>query len=243
AGEASQGKGNNAATWSLRAQANLGLGRYEDAVYEGRQAVALEPGNPDYLFTLAQAQEAAGHGPAAIASYEALARLVPSNPSGMLGVASVLLRNNQAGSALQITEELRQRFPRDRTVGYYYGWALVQLAEQVPRVQEGGAFVITSAAEMSSMRGLLERAKAATNDGNIRHAIQDVEVYLDRMSGRTLHVRSDQPVRYLMLACGVLLVGLTFLSVGGTGVLVVLVCLAVVAAMVAAAWVPQSKVN
>jgi len=242
--EATQRRGDNAQTWSLRAQANLGLDRYDDAVYEARQATELEPGNPDYHFTLAQAHEAAGHGQAAIASYETVARLDPGNPSGMLGVASVLLQDDRAGEALRVIEELSQRFPGDTTVGIYLGWALLHSAEQVPRVKGDGSYVVTSAAELHSMRGLLERAKAATDDGDVARAVANVEAYLDRMSRRTLHVQSGRPVRYVVIVIVVLLAGLSLIGSGSSGAaLLGLVCLAVVAVMVTTAWVPQWKVN
>jgi tetratricopeptide (TPR) repeat protein len=240
--EATQRRGDNAQTWSLRAQANLGLDRYDDAVYEARQATELEPDNPYHHFTLAQAHEAAGHGQAAIASYETVARLDPESPGGMLGVVSVLLQDDRAGEALRVSEELRRQFPQDETVGYYLGWALVHRAEQVPRVKGEGSYVVTSAAELRSMRDLLERAKAATGDGDVRRAVASVEAYLDRMSRRTLHVQSGRPFRYVVIACVFLLAGLGLVQSAGFRLLG-LVCLAVVAAMVLTAWVPQWKVN
>jgi len=242
--EATQRQGNNAETWSLRAQANLGLGRLDDALYEARQAAEIEPGNSGYLFNLAQVQESSGQWQAAIASYEMVARLDPGSPGGKLGVANVLLQNERAEEALLVTDELSRRFPKDSTVGYYHGWALVGRAEQVPRVKGDDSYVVTSEAEMQTMRDLLSRAQAATGDSDVREAVRHVEVYLDRIARRRVNVPFGNPVGYFVVAFFGVLIGFSGIGSGsGGGFLFGLLCLGVVAAMGAAAWVPGWKVN
>lgn len=242
--EATQRHGDNAETWSLRAQANLGLGRLDEAVYEARQATEIEPTDSGYHYSLAQVQEASGRWDAAMASYESVARLEPANPAGKLGVATVLLRLERPADARRITEQLRRRFPGDRTVGVYHGWALAGIAERVPRVRDSDSYSVTSEAELLEMRGLLEQARAATDNGEVREEIRRIDGYLDKVARRTLHVPFGTTTGYVVSVFFAAMLGLGSLFSGsGGGFLFGLLCVLAVAAAVAAAWVPGWKVN
>lgn len=242
--EATQRHGDNAVTWSLRGEANYGLGRFTDALYEARQATDIEPQNSTYHYNLGQVQEALGQWPAAIASYEIVDRLEPAAPTGKLGVASVLLETDRPNEALRVTEELHRRFPSDKTVGVYHGWSLVGAAEEIPRIQGDGTYSVTSVDEIQRMRDLVHRARGSTDEGSVRDAIRNVEQYLDRMDQRTVDVPVGNPIGYGCFTVVAVLIGFSSLVSGsGGGFLFGLVCLAVAALLVFWAWVPRWKAN
>jgi tetratricopeptide (TPR) repeat protein len=242
--EATRQQGENAATWSLRAQANLGLNNVDEALYEARQAAEIEPSNSTYHYNLAQVQEAAGKWDAAINSYQVVDRLNPGSPGGKLGIASVYLQIERPQEARRITAELRRAYPQDATVGFYHGSALVNSAEQVPRVKGGGQYVVTTAAEIAEMMGLLTEARAATGDAAVRESIADIEKYLGTMNRRTFNVPFGSGLGYSLFFLFVVFGGFGALGSGSVGgVFFGLLLLAAAFFMGQAALPPAWKVN
>ncbi|HEX6076019.1 MAG TPA: tetratricopeptide repeat protein [Micromonosporaceae bacterium] len=183
--EARRTVGNTVEVWSLLAQANAGLGRYEDAMVEAQHAARLEPGDPDHHLTLAGILESLGNWEAARQSYEAAVRLDPHSDAPKLGVASTLMGMGRTDEAIALLEELYAVRQDTGLAGDYLAMALLEAVERVPRVQGGDSYVITSSQEIDRMRTMLARARQVAQSPDLTNGIVSAEDYVNRCAGRT----------------------------------------------------------
>src|SRR3569833_1486270 len=177
--EARQQYGDTAEVWSILARANAGLGNYRDAVVEGQRAVALEPGNADNLLTLATIFEELNNFVGAVQCYEQSIQLAPYEDMPKIGLGSVLLRAGDTGRALNVLERVYAESNDKALAGNYLGMALADVAERVPRAQNGQSYVLTYPAEISQMRGLLQRGLQVAMAPDVRAALAQMLAYVD----------------------------------------------------------------
>jgi tetratricopeptide (TPR) repeat protein len=184
--EATHVLGNSAAAWNLRSRANAGLGQRQDALYEARQAVTIEPNNAQYHFDFGALHESMSQWADALTSYETAARLDPSAFVYRLAVAGVYLQNSLSERALPILEQLHAENPGVEMVDYYLALCLRDVAEKTPRVQIDSHYVITSVAEIERMEALAQRA------ASLRHGDADLAAALAKMLGYAAQVRETK---------------------------------------------------
>lgn len=173
--EATQMEGDLALAWNLRARANAGLGKLNDAAYEARQAAELETTNAQYQFDLGSIFEQLQRWSDALASYEAAARLEPDVFLYRLSIAGVHLQNDAPEQAMRILEQLHKAHPDEQMVSYYLANAMGDVAERVPRVRTGDGYFITSPQEIEHMEALLRRAMS------LKHGDRDLSLNLQRI--------------------------------------------------------------
>lgn len=180
--EATQQAGNTAESWYLRSRANAGLDRYEDAWYEAQQASQMEERNPEYRFNQGMVAETMGRWPQAIEAYRSAARIDPDVPMYELAVGGVFSQTGQYKEALDTISRVYSRFPNDDNANYYMGMALIDAAENVPRIKDGDGYVVTSPEEITQMRSLLTQARTMKNlESETLAGIDNIENYLVRM--------------------------------------------------------------
>jgi Flp pilus assembly protein TadD len=205
AGIARQQYGESAQMWNVLARADVGLGRYADAVLEARRAVQLAPDEAEHHVVLGGVLEEMGNGDAALGCYRVAQELDPEADEPRTGRASVLLRAGDVDQAVRILEAAHDR---DRsTVGDHLGLALLAAAERVPRIRDGDTFLVTGADEVRRMRALLSRAAAVAHDPDLRAGIARVRRYVDLCGHREwvpARVVSGAPGWALLVAAGVL---------------------------------------
>lgn len=245
--EATHTAGNSPEAWIIRARANAGLGQLQDAIYEARQATTIAPNNPDFLFQTALIQEQMEQWADALTSYQAAARLAPSEYIYQIAIGGVYLQHGLADKALEVLEPVYADHRNVPLVAYYLASALLDKAEQTPRVRNSDSYVTTSQAEISAMRALVKRAVSLpSNDPEIPDRAHTIEEYLDRMEAMTWEVPGlfgfsslravGIPLAVVVLAFILFSAGeagigfLLFLAAGGLGFLVYKTC-----------WVPRWK--
>ncbi|GAA3219476.1 J domain-containing protein [Actinocorallia longicatena] len=177
--EARQYHGDSAEVWAILARANAGLGNFGDAVVEAQRAVALEPGNADNLFTLATIFEELGNFGGAVQCYEQAIQLTPHEDMPKIGLGSALLRAGDANRALHVLEAVFAEANDRALAGDYLGMALAEVAERVPRVQNGQSYVITSPVEITQMQSLLHRGLQVAMDPEVRSGLGRALAYVE----------------------------------------------------------------
>jgi tetratricopeptide (TPR) repeat protein len=175
--EARQELGESAELWSIQARASVGLGRLDDAVFEARQAVLMDPGNVDYHFDLGNTFDERGEWANALACYAQAERLNPQDPAARLAMAGTHLQAGEPMAAVQILEHLFAARP-DRLVGDTLAMALVDMAEAVPAVRTADGYTVTSPAEVGRMRELSFRARQVVSDPDIMSTLDYMAGYL-----------------------------------------------------------------
>lgn len=173
--EATQVEGNSAQAWNLRARANAGLGKLNDAAYEARQAAELETTNAQYQFDLGSVFEQLQCWPDALVSYAAASQLEPDVFLYQLSIAGVYLQNNAPEQAMPILEQVHEDHPDEAMVNYYLANALGDLAEQLPKVNNGSQYLITSPQEIEQMEALMRRAMS------LQHGDRDLSANLQKI--------------------------------------------------------------
>lgn len=187
--EAQATQPNSAEAWSALARANAGLGRFDEAVYEGRRAIELAPQDPEYQFNLGFLYELAGHKAEAAQAYQQASALDGREPIYQLALGGVLAESDQLQQALTIIERVYQQHADDQTACFYYARVLILMAENVPHDKASDGYAVTSQAEIASMRGYLGRASSVKHlDQETRQEIQRIEAYLQKMDGHTFHI-------------------------------------------------------
>jgi tetratricopeptide (TPR) repeat protein len=185
--EATQTEGNSARAWNLRARANAGLGRLDDAAYEARQATEIESANPQFQFDFGGILEQLQHWDEALAAYEKSARLDPQNFLYPLSIAGVYLQNGDPERAMPILEQVAGAHPDEEMVNFYLANGLHDLAEKVPVHRGRDTYMITSPDEISRMESLLRRAMG------LRHGDRELQVELQRV---LTYVESCKPTKF-----------------------------------------------
>lgn len=187
--EAQSTQPNSAEAWSALARANAGLGRFDEAVYEGRHAIELAPQDPEHQFNLGFIYELAGRKAEAAQAYQQASALDSQEPLYQLALGGVLADSNQLQQALTIIERVHRQHADDQTACFYYARVLILMAENVPHDKSNDGYAVTSEAEIQSMRGYLGRASSVKHlDQETRKEIQETEAYLQKMEGRTFHI-------------------------------------------------------
>lgn len=187
--EAQATQPNSAAVWSALSRANAGLGRFDEAIYEGRRAIELEPQNPEHQFNLGFIYEQAGHKAEAAQSYQQATALDGEEPGYQLALGGVLAESGQLQQAMSTIERVYRQRPDDQNACFYYARVLILMAENVPHDKANDGYAVTSEAEIQSMRGYLGRASSVKHlDQETRQEIQRIEAYLQKMDGHTFHI-------------------------------------------------------
>jgi Flp pilus assembly protein TadD len=160
--------------------ADAGMASFEKAVLEAQRAVQLDPYDAERRLTLGGIFEELGNWNAAERCYLAAARLAPRSDAPHVGRASILMRVGDVAGAVRILETIQARGSAEPLVGEYLSLALVQAAEQVPRIRDSDTYVITAPAEITQMRARLARAAAVTRRPDTRASIAAIRAYVDR---------------------------------------------------------------
>jgi tetratricopeptide (TPR) repeat protein len=181
--EARSLEGRAAEVWSILARANAGLGRHDDAVFEAQRAVQLEPDNLEHRYTLAQIFEQLGDWANALKVYQSLSQLDPESELPHFGAASVYLASGDYNQALGMFEHLYETGRDPAMAGDYLAMALLNAAENVPRVQVDNGYAITAPVEISHMRGLLQRAAEVVDDPELSAEVASARAYVERSAG------------------------------------------------------------
>lgn len=179
--EARNTLGESPEVWQILSRANAGLGRFEDALYEARQAARFDPGNPERHLDIAIIQEELDDWDAAMATYQHVKSLPGGAEVADMGIAAVLLNTGRFGEAIPILTSLRANAadPADRTVAANnLAFALLSLAETVPRLQPPGGYMVSSPAEIAAMRDLVSRASAVATDPELRREAAELDQHL-----------------------------------------------------------------
>lgn len=186
--EARQALGESAELWSIQARANSGLGRYDDAVFEARQAVSLEPGNVDYHYDLGTIFEARDEWQNAISCYTQVDRMDPQDPVAKLAIAGIYHQTGELATAVSILEQLYAA-DGDHMIGDRLAAVLIDTAEAVPAVQTDNGYAITSAAEAEQMQQLSDRARQVVTDPETSSKLDYMQGYIRRCRKRRFRRR------------------------------------------------------
>lgn len=187
--EATQAEGNNPRCWWVRSRANEGLDRLEDAIFEAMEAVKLDDRNAEYHFNAGCIYEKQRSWDHALKQFTRAANLDQANPLYQLSVGGVYLQNGMPEKALTIIESVHADHPDDETTTYYLGMALIDVAENVPKKQVDGGYIVTSADEIARMRQFATRALNLRNvPADIKESARHILDYRTRMEKKTLRV-------------------------------------------------------
>ncbi len=167
-----------AEVWSILARANAGLDNLDDAVYEARQAAALDSGNPQVHLDLAAIHEERGEWREAFGAYEAADRLTPGDDTPQFGMAMSLASAGAFDEAIGRLEHLLAHGEDRALAGLLLGQVLVVAAELVPQVRDEEGYVITSLDEAAVMGRLAARARQVTDDPEVLEAVFGIERYI-----------------------------------------------------------------
>lgn len=171
--------GETAEILGMLARTHTGIGRLADAMAEARRAVQLAPDDPDHQLTLAGIFQASGNWSAALRCYQAAERLDPGCEAARIGTAGVLLHLGDADRARLILEAIYLLSTDKRLAGDNLALALIEVAQQVPRVRDDHAFYITAPEEVARMRPLLARAADVTGDPDLLAGVARIRRYVD----------------------------------------------------------------
>lgn len=252
--EATHQQGASAESWWIRSRANAGLERFEDALFEAQQSVALEERNAAYRFHLGSVAESLKRHDQAISEYRVAAQLDPSESKYPLAIASVLLDNNHTADAIKIIEPVYFANTQDRTANLYLGRALIQTATRVPVRRNSESYTVTSKLELDQMRELVGKAKSlACPPQELIPAIADMEKHLDELESKRFHMPfggakhkgAAMSAVYAIASIGVLLF-LSMISVtagSGRGFLMFLIFASSGIGLFFLTYVPYWKVN
>jgi tetratricopeptide (TPR) repeat protein len=185
-----------AAAWGVLARANAGLGNLDDAVYEAKQAVALEGDNAQARIDLAHVHEERGEWREAFEQYELASRLDPRAEAPEAGMTRALA---SSGNPTEGVDRLERRYaralPAERPdAGRLLGRALVTAAEQAAR-GPGGGFRITGPEQVGEIGRLLERARQVTNDPGVVRSVAELQAFIVRSQHTTPYRSSGYRTR------------------------------------------------
>jgi curved DNA-binding protein CbpA len=177
-----------AEAWGLLARANAGLGNLDDALYEARQAVAMDGDHAQARLDLAHVYEERGDWREAFEQYELASRLDPRAEAPEAGMTRSLA---SSGNPTEGVDRLERRYaralPAEReAAGRLLGRALVTAAEQAAR-GPGGRFRVSSPEQVGQIGRLLDRARRVTADPGVVRSVAELESFV---------VRSQQTVQY-----------------------------------------------
>ena len=159
ASEATALANGNAEAWSVRARVSAALGHVQDATREAAEAARLAPADPEVRFAHAEVLCSAGQYPAALGELQVALAANPTEPRYRTALAKVWLATGDYERALQTMEAVvRDSGEDDHERNRYLAVALHRVARAELSRDEDGARVITSAAQIESLRTLSTRA-------------------------------------------------------------------------------------
>jgi tetratricopeptide (TPR) repeat protein len=178
------------AAWGVLARANAGLGNLDDALYEAKQAVALDGDNAQARIDLAHVYEERGEWREAFEQYELASRLDPRAEAPEAGMTRALA---SSGNPTEGVDRLERRYaralPSERPdAGRLLGRALVTAAEQAAR-GPGGGYRINGPEQVGEIGRLLDRARKVTDDPGVVRSVAELEAFVVR-SQHTAQYRS-----------------------------------------------------
>ena len=170
-----------AEAWGVLARANAGLGNLDDALYEAKQAVALDGNNAQARIDLAHVYEERGEWREAFEQYEVASRLDPNAEAPAAGMTRALASSGNPTEGLERLERrYAQALPAERpAAGRLLGRALVTAAQQVAR-GPGGGWRITTTQQVNEIGRLLDRARQVTSDPAVTRAAAELQGYVLR---------------------------------------------------------------
>jgi tetratricopeptide (TPR) repeat protein len=240
--EAQSSHDRTAEVWGIMAEANAGLGRFDDAVFEAQRALQLDPDNHAYRYLLADIFEKLGDWRNAVAHYEQLARLEPDAELPQVGIGSVYISSGDYRRAISLFEGLYANGQNKEMAGDYLAMALMTEAEGIPALQDSTGYVITAPHEITRMRPLLSRAAEVTQDADLRTGIAQASAYVEQMAASEIiwqRFFGRWARRYVLVAVILIIIGL----VTNSALLPILFILAGGVGLVAYARVPRWKLN
>jgi tetratricopeptide (TPR) repeat protein len=169
-----------AEAWGLLARANAGLGNLDDALYEAKQAVALDGNNAQTRLDLAHVYEERGDWREAFEQYELASRLDPRAEAPEAGMTRALA---SASDPIEGVDRLERRYARAlpaerQDAGRLLGRALVTAAERVARRGSAVGFRVSSADQVGEIGRLLDRARQVTRDPGVVRSIAELERFV-----------------------------------------------------------------
>lgn len=169
--------GPTAEVWILQARANAGLGRKQDADYEIRQALDLISGNMDHLVEIAELYLEMEQPSSAHSIYQRVRKLPGGADTADRGIARIYRATGRLYDAIRLYESLCRRTSsqEDREE---LAAALLTKAEQIPRIQRGTRYVVTSPDEIRRMRELANRAAELSESPELTVAAGRITKYL-----------------------------------------------------------------
>lgn len=180
--ESTQHETPNARTWWIRSRANAGLDLWQDALYEARQAVAMDDNSADFHFHLGNIHEQMNSPDEAIDEYRRAGTCDPSNPTYELAVGSVLMLTGRLEQAVTVVEAVYAKHPQDELANYYMGTVLIELAENAPADKDAYGYIVKSQEEIDQMRSLVDRTQALNIlDPETKAAADNIQGYLGDM--------------------------------------------------------------
>jgi curved DNA-binding protein CbpA len=178
-----------AEVWGLLARANAGLGSLDDALYEARQAISVNPEDAQARLDLAHVYEQRGEWRDAFEQYELASRLDPHAEAPEAGMTRSLASST---NPTEVVDRLERRYaramPTERpAAGRLLGKALFTAAERVARGPAGTGYRINTQGQVEEIGRLLSRARQVTTDPGVVRAVAELE---------RLAVRSQQTTQY-----------------------------------------------
>lgn len=241
--------GETAEIWNLKSRASLGLDNVQEALYEARQAVALAPGDAAYHFHLGVVAESLSDDVMAANAYDKAASLDPSTPLYRAAHAGTLANLGKLQEALSILRTLHQTAPSDNDVNTHLAMVLLEVAENVAKVQGANDMMVTSREEIDQIRALAGEASAITEDRELKAHARRLIDYVAEMERPTLRLHNvflqrGGPIRWGIVVIGLFVIGLFAFSVDAIfGTVFVLASLLILAVVFGTAWVPNWKAN
>lgn len=237
--------------WVEKASASAEQGRFDDALYEAKQAIQAFSGDAEAFFIAGCACQELDRLDEAYRFLEEAARLAPEVPAARLHMAAVRLEQDRPDDAESALGPIAHLPEVADDVGFLRACAQLANAERVPAHRDGTGYWVTSAEELAAMRTHVAAARDYSRDPAVIQDADGISRYLDLVSRRRLHQPSWFPhviggywnqVLGFFLFVGLTLYGISQGSGGmiGFGLIGTAVGAAILYFLV---WVPVWKIN
>jgi curved DNA-binding protein CbpA len=172
--------------WSIRANSSFVLGNFQDAEFEFKEAIRLQPDNPEYHFDLAEAYTGRHEWKSALDEYEMSLRLAPGNPVYRTAIANVYIQNAVPERALALMDAVVKEHPNVAVFQYYLALALHDTNLAKWTKLRNGKFLITSPAQIAVTRDMSGRALGLRfDDPPLRASLEDNLRFADQAEAMT----------------------------------------------------------
>lgn len=225
--------GRNAEAWAIRARSSWVLERYQDAEFEAKEAVRLEPHIGAHHDMLADVYRKQQRYDDALREANDAVRLEPGNPDWRETLAGIHVAKGEPRKAVSILEQLTKEVPGEPLYRRLLASALDMHSVSMWTELPDGDRIITSAAQVRITRENTRRALALEFQDNALRQQLKVSLNAADVAERKRWLHTSHPRAYVGGIISPLIVGLvTMFSgsvVGGlVGFLLVLVAAGVV---------------